>query len=33
MGVVIVTHDPAIASMADRRLKIADGQIVGDEIV
>ena len=33
MGVVIVTHDPAIASMADRRLKIADGQLVGDEVV
>jgi putative ABC transport system ATP-binding protein len=28
MGVVIVTHDPAISDVADRVLRIADGRIV-----
>jgi ABC-type lipoprotein export system ATPase subunit len=32
IGVVIVTHDPAIASIADRRLRIADGKIVAEEV-
>ena len=31
LGVVIVTHDPAIASAADRMLRIADGRIVGGD--
>ncbi|HET6617998.1 MAG TPA: ABC transporter ATP-binding protein [Gemmatimonadota bacterium] len=31
LGVVIVTHDPAIASAADRMLRIADGRIVGED--
>ncbi len=30
MGVVIVTHDPAIAAVADRRLTIAAGKLVGE---
>jgi len=30
MGVVIVTHDPAIAAAADRRITIAGGRIVGE---
>jgi ABC-type lipoprotein export system ATPase subunit len=30
MGVVIVTHDPAIAAVADRRLTIAGGKLVGE---
>jgi putative ABC transport system ATP-binding protein len=28
LGVVIVTHDPAISEVADRVLRIADGRIV-----
>ena len=30
--IVIVTHDPRAAAMADRVLSIADGRIVGDEV-
>ncbi len=30
LGVVIVTHDPAISQVADRVLRIADGLIAGD---
>ena len=29
--VIIVTHDPSIASQTNRTLRIADGKIVGDE--
>jgi putative ABC transport system ATP-binding protein len=28
LGVVIVTHDPAVSEVADRVLRIADGRIV-----
>jgi len=31
LGVVIVTHDPAISDVADRVVRIADGRIVGEE--
>jgi len=31
LGVVIVTHDPAISDVADRVIRIADGRIVGAE--
>ncbi|HEY7471259.1 MAG TPA: ABC transporter ATP-binding protein [Gemmatimonadota bacterium] len=31
LGVVIVTHDSAIAAAADRTLRIADGRIVGED--
>lgn len=29
--VVLVTHDPAIAARADRRITIRDGKVIGDE--
>jgi putative ABC transport system ATP-binding protein len=29
--VILVTHDPAVASMASRRVQIVDGRIVSDE--
>ncbi|TDA33455.1 MAG: hypothetical protein DSO02_02755 [Hadesarchaea archaeon] len=30
VAVIVVTHDPVVASMADRTLKIRDGRIVGE---
>ena len=30
MSVILVTHDPATAEIADRTLRIRDGRIVGD---
>jgi putative ABC transport system ATP-binding protein len=30
LGVVIVTHDPAVSAVADRALRIADGRIAGE---
>jgi len=31
LGVVIVTHDPAVSAVADRALRIVDGRIAGGE--
>ncbi len=28
--VIVITHDPAVAAHADRRIEIADGRIIGD---
>ncbi|MFL5321099.1 MAG: ABC transporter ATP-binding protein [Myxococcaceae bacterium] len=33
LTVVMVTHDPRAAAVGDRIVRLADGQIVGDEIV
>ena len=32
MSVILVTHDPATAGVADRTLKIRDGRIIGDRL-
>ena len=33
LTVVMVTHDPRAAAVGDRIVRLADGQIVGDEVV
>jgi len=30
LTIVTITHDPGVAARAGRRVRIADGQIVGD---
>jgi ABC-type lipoprotein export system ATPase subunit len=33
LTIVLVTHDPTVAALADRLITVRDGELVGDELL